>query len=318
MGVQSAFDPHYAPSRGPQASFAELNRDKLRELRLSLERRKRDLDALQARLDRSPRADPLVRGVERDYGFDTAFREATKPFFQFLFDTYWRVDVTGMESVPPHGGAILIGNHSGGIPFDATMVAFALSERRSPGRIARLLYDKFVEGLPLIASFYRKCGGVPARYAIADELLTRDQVVTIFPEGTLGPAKLYDQRYRLRPFATSAARLSLKHRVPIVPFAVIGAEEIYPVIGRSTQMGKALGVPYVPITPFFPAFGLLGLIPLPSKWTIVFGSPIYLYREARFRGRAGRDFSAMAERLRVGVQALVDRTLAKRVSIFLG
>ncbi len=318
MSVQPALDPHYAPSHGPRAPFAELHRDGIRELRLSLERRKQELDALQIRLDRSAQPQSLAQAAERDYGLDAAFRRSATPFFEFLFDSYWRVDASGMESVPPHGGAILVGNHSGGIPFDATMVAFALSERRRPARVARLLYDKFVEGLPLIASFYRKCGGVPARYAIADELLCRDELVTIFPEGTHGTAKLYDQRYRLRPFATSAARLSFKHRVPIVPFAVIGAEEIYPMIGRSTQMGKALGVPYVPITPFFPFFGLLGLIPLPSKWTIVFGSPIYLYREARFRGRSGKDFAAMADRLRGDVQTLVDRALAKRVSIFLG
>ncbi len=305
--------------RGQVAAFADLerNRERIASLRALLEQRRGELHALQKRI-----ADPFalarLEGADRDYGLDPEFRQSTKAIFQFLYDSYWRVKSRGLDNVPTHGGAILIGNHSGGLPFDGTMVSYAVSEIRRPGRVTRLLYDKFVEGMPVVAEFYRRCGAVPARYAVADELLSRDELVAIFPEGTRGTAKLYDQRYKLRSFATSSARLSCRHRVPIVPFAVIGAEEIYPLIGRSTKLGQVVGAPYVPITPFFPFLGPVGLIPLPTKWSIVFGAPVYLYRESRFRGRNREDFLGMAERLRNAVQVLVKGELAKRSSIFLG
>jgi 1-acyl-sn-glycerol-3-phosphate acyltransferase len=169
-----------------------------------------------------------------------------------------------------------------------------------------------------VRDMYRKLGAVPARYAVADELLMRGELPLIFPEGMFGVAKLYEDRYQLGPFSSSAARLSCRHRVPIIPFAVVGAEEIYPMIGRSSMLGKLLGAPYVPITPFFPTLGLLGTVPLPTKWTIVFGNRIYLYRESRFRGPGSVDFRAMSERLRRTVQLLLRGSLARRSSIFLG
>jgi 1-acyl-sn-glycerol-3-phosphate acyltransferase len=261
----------------------------------------------------------LAEGAAHDYGLERAFRERAEPLFRFLFERYWRVTVDGLDNVPAMGGAILIGNHSGGLPFDATMVAYALSAcAGGPRRIVRPLYDKFVEGLGPVRDAYRKLGGVPARYAVADELLSRGELPLIFPEGMVGVAKLYEDRYQVGEFSTSAARLSFRHRVPIIPFAVVGAEEIYPMIGRSSMLGKLVGAPYVPITPFFPALGLLGTVPLPTKWRIVFGSRVYLYREHRFRGPGAPDFAAMSDRLRRTVQILLRSTLAKRSSIFFG
>lgn len=257
-------------------------------------------------------------GVENDYGLDTAFRRRSEPIFRFFFDHYWRVSVEGLENLPAQGGAILVGNHSGAIPLDATMVAYAISERWDCGRLARPLFDRFVENLGPVAEIYRKLGGVPARYSVADELLTRGELPLIFPEGIKGVSKLFDERYSLRRFSTSAARLSVRHRVPIIPFAVIGAEEVYPMIGRSTRLGRMMGAPYVPITPLFPLLGVGGLIPLPTKWHIAFGRRIYLYRESRFRGRSCMDFEAMSERLRRTVQVMVRRKLRQRSSIFLG
>ena len=263
------------------------------------------------------RVEAVVEGAAHDYGLDLEFRERSRPLFRFLFDNYWRVEVAGMENVPATGPAILVGNHSGGLPFDATMLCYALSEN-GPGRVARPLYDRFVENMGPIRDWYRKLGAVPARYAVADELLERGECVVIFPEGVRGVAKLYSDRYALRAFATSAARLAMRHRAPIVPFAVVGAEEIYPMIGRSSQLGKLLGAPYMPITPFFPLLGLAGLIPLPTKWTMAFGQRIYLFRESRFRGAGATDFEGMSERLRRTVQILLRRQVGRRSSIFLG
>jgi 1-acyl-sn-glycerol-3-phosphate acyltransferase len=271
-----------------------------------------------ARMTEPRREDAVRAGAESDYGLDLEFRKRSEPLFRFLWESYWRCDVTGMENVPASGPCILVGNHSGGLPLDATMIAYGLSSERGPGRIVRPLYDKFVEGMGPVKGLYRKLGGVPAKYAVADELLERGEVPVIFPEGVGGVAKLYDERYRVGGFSSSAARLSCRHRVPIIPFAVIGAEETYPMIGRSAQLGKLLGAPYVPITPFFPMLGLAGMIPLPTKWSIAFGKRIYLYRESRFRGENCTDFDEMSDRLRRTVQILVGRHLGRRSSIFLG
>jgi 1-acyl-sn-glycerol-3-phosphate acyltransferase len=300
-------------SRTAAAAIARLRSQRGR-LRIDPETRRSLLRATE------PRAQEAVRaGADHDYGLDLAFRERSEPVFRFFYDVFWRCQTHGLEHVPPDGPAILVGNHSGGLPFDATMVAYALSNIPSgPKRIVRPLYDRFVENMGPVRDLYRKLGGVPARYAVADELLARGQVPVIFPEGVNGIAKLYDERYVLGAFSTSAARLSCRHRVPIIPFAVIGAEETYPMIGRSTQLGRLLGAPYVPITPFFPALGLAGMIPLPTKWTIAFGQRIYLYRESRYRGEASTDFAGMSERLRRTVQILVNRYLGRRSSIFLG
>lgn len=260
----------------------------------------------------------IEAGSAEDYGLDLAFRSRSEPLFKFLFENYWRVDLQGLDNLPEQGGAILVGNHSGALPLDATMVCYALSNVWEPGRVVRPLFDAFVEGMGPVADAYRKMGGAPARYAVADDLLGRGEMPLIFPEGVNGVAKLFDERYKLRRFATSAARLSLRHRVPIIPFAVIGAEETYPVIGRSRRLGRLLGAPYMPITPLFPLLGLGGLLPLPTRWTLVFGRRVYLYRENRFRGEGSTDFDAMSQRLRRTVQVLIRRKLGQRKSIFLG
>jgi 1-acyl-sn-glycerol-3-phosphate acyltransferase len=276
-----------------------------------------DLRRRLLRMTEPRRVEAIAEGAAHDYGLDLDFRERSRPVFKFLFENYWRVEVSGVDNVPANGPVLLVGNHSGGLPFDATMVAYAL-ETQGTGRVARPLYDRFVENMGPVRDWYRKLGAVPARYAVADELLGRAHCVIIFPEGVRGVAKLYQERYTLRPFATSVARLAIRHRVPVVPFAVVGAEEIYPMIGRSSQLGKLLGAPYVPITPFFPFLGLAGLIPLPTKWSIAFGQRIYLHRESRFRGDGAMDFAAMSERLRRTVQILLRRQVGRRSSIFLG
>jgi len=250
---------------------------------------------------------------------DLELRERLRPAARFLFKRWWRVAVRGLANVPAKGPAILVGNHSGAIPVDAAMLAYALDHEdddASPRRVARVLYDRFVEGIPALAEIYRRSGGVPARYAVADSLLGRGELVVIFPEGIGGVSKLFEDRYQLQRFSTSAARLAWKHRAPVIPFAVIGAEEAYPVIGRSEEGGAAFGAPYLPITPFFPLLGPLGALPLPTKWSLAFGSRIALHRERRFRDAP--DFEVMTERLRRSVAVLIERGLSERGSVFLG
>ena len=254
-----------------------------------------------------------------EFPVDLQLRESLRPLLRVFFDGWWRVRLRGLANVPREGGAILIGNHSGAIPVDAMMLAHALDrieDPESPRRVARILYDRFIDGMPPLADLYRRAGAVPASFAVADRLLARGELVVLFPEGVAGVAKLFENRYRLQPFATSAARLAWKYRVPVVPFAVVGAEEAYPVVGRSEEAGRAFGAPYLPITPFFPLLGPFGLLPLPSRWTIRFGRRIHLHREQRFR--VDPDPGAMTARLKRSVEVRLERGVQERRSVFLG
>jgi 1-acyl-sn-glycerol-3-phosphate acyltransferase len=251
---------------------------------------------------------------EDPFGLDLPFRQRVIPAFRFLHDRYWRVEVTGAHHVPASGPALLVSNHSGAIPFDGAMICTALEKHRA--RTVRFLYDRFVENLGPVSAFYRKVGGAVASRENAATLLRAGEPLLLFPEGVPGVAKAFGDRYRLRGFNPGFARLALALDVPIVPVAVVGAEEIYPLVGRMENFGRALGMPYLPITPFFPMLGVLGTLPLPTKWFIRFGKPIHLppiEGEARWQ-RARTE----AVQLRRKIQAMVTRLRNRRQSVFFG
>ena len=254
------------------------------------------------------------RPVSDEFGLDPEFRARAMPLFRVLYERYWRVDARGARHVPKSGPVILVSNHSGALPFDATMIACALEEARYP-RPPRFLYDRFVENLPWIPSFYKKAGGVVASHENAARLLEKEELIGLFPEGVSGLSKLYSERYVLQPFSGGFIRLALRFGAPIVPVAVVGAEEIYPLVGRLKGLGKLMGAPYLPVTPFFPLLGPLGLIPLPTKWQIRFGKPIVLAPPAHLR-LDGTAVRAMAEQVRRRVQTMIRALLLERESVF--
>ena len=254
------------------------------------------------------------RPVSDEFGLDPEFRARAMPLFRVLYERYWRVDARGARHVPKSGPVILVSNHSGALPFDATMIACALEEARYP-RPPRFLYDRFVENLPWIPSFYKKAGGVVASHENAARLLEKEELIGLFPEGVSGLSKLYSERYVLQPFSGGFIRLALRFGAPIVPVAVVGAEEIYPLVGRLEGLGKLMGAPYLPVTPFFPLLGPLGLIPLPTKWQIRFGKPIVLAPPAHLR-LDGTAVRAMAEQVRRRVQTMIRALLLERESVF--
>lgn len=236
------------------------------------------------------------------------------PLFRLLYEKYWRVEATGVRNVPRRGPTILVANHSGALPFDATMIACAL-EVGGYSRAPRFLYDRFVDNLPLIPQIYRRAGGVLASHANAERLLEKGELIGLFPEGVGGLSKLFSERYVLQPFSSGFVRLALRHRATIVPVAVVGAEEIYPLLGRLRAIGKLVGAPYLPVTPFFPLLGPLGMIPLPSKWMMRFGKPFVLDESPR-RSHDGATVRAIAEQIRVQLQQMVGTLLRRRDRVF--
>jgi 1-acyl-sn-glycerol-3-phosphate acyltransferase len=249
-----------------------------------------------------------------EFGLDPEFRARVLPIFRLLYEKYWRVEASGVRNVPRTGPTILVANHSGAIPFDATMIACALHTARHP-RATRFLYDRFVDNLPFVPQFYQRAGGVVASHANAERLLEKGELVGLFPEGVSGLSKLFSERYVLQPFSSGFVRLALRYHATIVPVAVVGAEEIYPLVGRVRAIGKLVGIPYMPVTPFFPLLGPLGMIPLPSKWMMRFGTPITLDVSAR-HSRDGTTIRALAEQVRVRIQRMVRTLLRRRDGVF--
>src|SRR5256712_3471510 len=257
-------------------------------------------------LDIEPGEDP--------FGLDPAMRQLLLPAVRFLHDRYWRVEVSGAHHLPAAGPALLLANHSGAIPFDGAMIVTAVELHRA--RTLRFLYDRFVENMGPVASFYRKVGGAVALRENALALLRAGELVLLFPEGVPGVAKTFADRYRLRQFSSGFVRLAVALDVPVVPVAVVGAEEIYPVVGRAESVGRFLGVPYLPLTALFPLPGLLGTIPLPTKWFIRFRKPLRLsVPEGEVATQPAR---AEAAKVRRKVQAMVTRLRRRRQSIFFG
>lgn len=248
------------------------------------------------------------------FGLDRTVLDRVLPVFRLLHDRYFRVETSGLANVPADGPVLFVSNHSGAIPFDGAMIATTVLVHRE--RVVRFLFDRFVDNLSPVAAFYRKVGGVVASRENALTLLRAEQPVLLFPEGVSGVAKPFSDRYRLRSFSPGFARLALGLDVPVVPVAVVGAEEIYPMVGKAEGITRTLGIPYLPITPFFPLLGLLGAIPLPTKWFIRFGKPIRLKAtddEVRLE-RARLE----TMRVRRTVQGMVARLKRRRKSVFFG
>jgi 1-acyl-sn-glycerol-3-phosphate acyltransferase len=177
-----------------------------------------------------------------------------------------------------------------------------------------VLYDRFVDALPVIGPMYRRLGAVSASFANAAMLLGRGELVGLFPEGIAGVEKRWTDRYVLRPFKTGAARMSVRAGVPIVPVSIVGAEEAYPVVARLYRAGRVVGLPWIPVTPLFPVCGLAGVLPLPTKWRMHFGAPIHPPAD---RGRGEEAVVAeVTDRLRDAIASGVADLLAKRRGIF--
>lgn len=215
---------------------------------------------------------------EDEWGFDEEFAEAVFPVFEFLYRVWWRVEAVGVANLPAHGRALMVGNHAGSIlPFDAVMIGTAVQKEHPLPRWVKAMVLNWAFDLPFVSYVMRRIGGIPANPANLTRLLEQDQPVMVFPEGAKGFGKPFSERYRLQRFGRGGfVEVALETGAPIVPVAVVGSEEIYPKLGESPLLARAIGAPYVPVTPTFPWLGPLGLVPLPSRWRIEFLEPIDL------------------------------------------
>ena len=254
--------------------------------------------------------------VVDDFGFDA---EMTERFFiaalRPIAQKWFRVEVRGIENIPATGGALVVSNHSGTLPMDGLMTMVMLNDLA--GRSLRPLGADLVFRLPIVGSLARKGGATLACSEDAERMLRGGELVGVWPEGFKGIGKPYSERYKLQRFGRGGfVSSALRTGVPIVPLSVVGAEEIYPLVGNIPALAKALGVPYLPITPFFPLLGPLGAIPLPSKWLMEFGEPI---RTDEYDAAAADDpmlVFNVTDQVRETIQQTLYSLLMQRQSVF--
>lgn len=209
-----------------------------------------------------------------EFGYDAELTDkVVLELLRPLYHRWFRAETLELKHVPPDGGALIVANHAGTLPVDALMLQVALHDEA--GRALRLLGADLVYQLPMLSHLSRKTGHTLAHPDDADRLLRKGELVGVFPEGFKGVGKPFSERYKLQRFGRGGfVAAAIRAGVPIVPTAIVGSEEIYPKIGDLPTLARLLGLPYLPITPFFPLLGPLGLVPLPSKWLIEFGEPI--------------------------------------------
>ncbi len=208
-----------------------------------------------------------------EFGFDPQITEVFTAAVEPLAEKWFRLEVRGIENIPTDGGALLVANHSGTVPLDGLITGYAV--KKYSGRNLRPLGADLVFSLPFVGQIARKVGVTLACAEDAERLLTTGELAGVWPEGFKGIGKPYADRYKLQRFGRGGfVSSAMRAQVPIVPVSIVGAEEIYPLVGNVPSLARLLGLPYLPITPFFPLLGPLGLIPLPSKWIIEFGEPI--------------------------------------------
>jgi 1-acyl-sn-glycerol-3-phosphate acyltransferase len=251
-----------------------------------------------------------------EFGFDRELNAAVfMPAALALYRQWFRVRMRGLEHVPAAGPALIVANHSGVLPLDAIMLQAGLFADHPAHRNLRLLGADLVYELPGLADLARRSGHTRADPDCAQRLLAAGQLVGVFPEGFKGTGKPFSERYRLQRFGRGGfARTAITAGVPIIPCAIVGAEEIYPMLGNSEGAARLLGLPYFPLTPLFPWLGPLGAIPLPSNWIIEFGDPVPA-GPGRTTPAEGQ-VDELAESVKAVIQARVEALVAERGPAF--
>ncbi|MBC7309041.1 MAG: 1-acyl-sn-glycerol-3-phosphate acyltransferase [Tetrasphaera sp.] len=251
-----------------------------------------------------------------EFGFDQDFTDNVYlPLLRPIYQKWFRVEVRGAENLPKTGGALIVANHSGTLPMDGLMTQVAVHDEG--GRHLRMLGADLVFELPFVGMTARRAGTTLAAAADAERLLREGHLVGVYPEGFKGIGKPFSERYKLQRFGRGGfVSAALRTEAPIIPCAIVGAEEIYPLIGDISILARLLGAPYFPVTPFFPLLGLLGLIPLPSKWIIAFGEPL----DTSAIGPAGAEDPMLVfdltDQVRETIQQTLYALLMQRRSVF--
>jgi 1-acyl-sn-glycerol-3-phosphate acyltransferase len=252
-----------------------------------------------------------------EFGFDAELTDHVfYPVLRRLYRDWFRTEVFGLDNLPDDGAGLVVGNHSGTVAMDALMLSVAVHDEHPKARHLRLLGADLVFRVPVLSELTRKSGGTVACNPDAERMLRGGELVGVFPEGFKGVGKHYKDRYKLQRFGRGGfVSAALRTGTPIVPVAIVGAEEIYPILGDLKPLARLLKLPYFPITPTFPWLGPLGLVPLPSKWLIEFCPPIPTVDLVDHADDPMVVFN-LADQVRETIQQTLHRLLEKRPDPF--
>lgn len=223
-----------------------------------------------------------------------------------IYERYFRVDSNGAHHIPATGPTILIANHGGILPVDAAMLCMDVLLRTDPPRIPRAIGDHFISRLPIVSTMFSRLGVVSGARENACCLLQRGELLAIWPEGVTGPAKAFRDRYTIQTWRVGFAELAIRHRAAVVPVAVVGSEESWPLLGKLARV-HPFGAPYLPI----PASPL----PLPAHYHVRYGAPIRLAYEPEDAANP-EIVAAAAAKVRVELELLLAESLASRKGVF--
>ena len=257
-------------------------------------------------------------GAIDEFGFDPEFTtHLLLPMLRPLYRSWFRIDVEGVEHVPSTGAGLVVSNHAGAIAVDAVMTQVAIHDALPTPRYLRMLAADLVFKVPVLSDVASRAGHVRASVPAAETLLSRGELVGVWPEGFKGIGKPFHKRYQLQRFGRGGfISVALRTGAPLIPTAVIGSEEIYPIIGDAKGLARLLDLPYFPITPSFPWLGPLGLIPLPSKWLIRFGEPIHTEEFGPDSADDPEVVFALADLMRDRIQQMLISMLLHRTDVF--
>ncbi len=243
------------------------------------------------------------------FGFNREDLKVAALFVRWLYRHYFRAEVHGIEGLPT-GRLMLVANHSGQLPFDGVNIGAAMLFDADPPRLVRSMVDRFVPDLPYVSYIFTRWGQILGSPDNCRRLLEDEECILVFPEGTAGLNKPFTKRYQLQGFGHGFMRLALATQTPIVPVAVVGAEEQAPAFNLS-PVAKLMGVPAFPVMPLPPFFPI---VPLPSRYHIYFGEPQY------FTGHHDEDeehIEAQVKHVRLSIESMLRVGLKQRKSVFL-
>lgn len=249
------------------------------------------------------------------WGYDQEVADYVALLTGFLFNRYWRVEITGLEHIPNEGRALLLANHSGVLPLDGAIIAYGVREHHPAHRLVRTLMDDWFLNLAFVSILLTKSGHVAAHPDNGRRLLEADELVLAFAESPTGISPFYRERYRLGRFGRGGfVKTAIETGAMIVPVAVVGVEETYPLVVDVKPLAQWLGAPAFPVPLTLPWLGPLALLPLPSRWTIDIGEPIVAHLDDASLIENPAFVSDITDLVRNRIQAGIDKRLAQRRS----
>jgi len=268
--------------------------------------------------DPQPLDDPRLGDVD-EWGRSESIRALARTLYDPIYKYWFRAEWEGLEKIPANGGALLVANHAAAVPSDAPAIMHGIEKEL--GRAVYGMADHWFRGMPVVGTLWARGGGVAADPENAYRLLREQkQLALVFPEGSKGPGKTYAERYQLRRFGRGGfVEIAMRSGVPIIPIAVVGAEESMPILAKNGTLAKMFGLPYFPLTANMVAFGPLGgLLYFPAKFKLRVLDPIYFDVPADQERYSKSMVMDEADRIRVQIQDALYDMLRTRSSVWFG